>query len=174
MHHSCYLIEDGHATGPHSLAVLKQKASIRVITADTPIRPADAPDTDWRPLRELPELHALLFAPRSSLTLGSARFESVNSSTDATNPGWDVTGLLRANAAHERQLIRSTPPPPPPPKPRNRRRRDYLLIAIPLNIGCVVVAPFIPFGFINPFLIGLFVMGNIGLAWVLYGVMDPY
>lgn len=172
MPHSCYLIEAGHATGPHSLEVLKQKAAIHVITADTPVRSADAPDTDWRPLRELPELHALLFPSRSTLTLGSARFESVNASTDAATPGWDVTGLLRANVAHERQVTRSAPPSLPPAKVPNRRRRDYLLLAIPLNVGCIALAPLL--GYVNPFLIGLFVMGNIGLAWVLYGVMDPY
>lgn len=166
-----YLVEDGRATGPHSLAVLRQKAEVHALRPDALVHPADAaPDAGWRPVSADPELHALLFPARSAPALGAARFESANAASDASTAPFDIHAALRDNAARQRaaegELL-----PPQPPRP-NRRRLDYIFCAVALNLFCLLMGFLV--GFLNPFLIGLCVMGNTGLVWVLYGVMDRY
>ena len=53
-----------------------------------------------------------------------------------------------------------------------KRRRDYIITSVALNLFCIVAGLLL--GFLNPFVIGAFVMGNICLVWVLFGVMDKY
>lgn len=164
------LLEEDRVTGPHSLVVLRQKADIRVIDADTLIRPAHDTAAPWRPLREDAELMEFLLPKRSRQSLGSTRFANTNTATDAASQPVDVMQILRHNSAVEAsqkevsKLADQTYP--------YRRRRDYLVSAAALNLFCVVTG--LMFGFVNPFVIAAFVMGNVCLAWVLFGVMDKY
>ena len=61
---------------------------------------------------------------------------------------------------------------PMPPQP-NRRRTDYLILFGLLN-GFIGLLIYHGMPWDNPFLLGLFIMGNLSLAWVLFGVMDRY
>lgn len=166
-----YLVEEGRATGPHSIAVLRQKAEVHALRPDTLVHPVDAaPETGWRPLHAEPELHALLCPARTAPALGVAHFDPVNAATDASTTGFSIATALHDNTARQRAAEGDLLPPLPPAP--NNRRRNYLVCAVGLNLFCLLLGPLI--GFINPFLIGLFVMGNIALVWVLYGVMDRY
>jgi hypothetical protein len=166
------LKEDGRTTGPHSLVVLRQKAEIHVLRPDHLVRLASASEPGpWLPIREIPELHALLFPPRAVPRLASSvSFEPANARVDAEQPATDVFKLLKDNAARQRaaedELLKDLGPRP------NNRRRDYLVLAISLNGFVAAVGSFV--GYHNPFLIGLWTMGNLGLVWVLYFVMDRY
>lgn len=166
-----YLVEEGHSTGPHSLAVLAQKAEVHALRPDSlvcPVESAEAPD--WRPIRELPELHDHLFAPRTLPSLGAARFAAVNSEIDQAAAPFVVEQALRDNTARQRaaegELLKDLGPRP------NRRRRDYLFCAGGLNLFVLLLGPLIGYG--NPFLVGLWAIGNVSLVWILYGVMDRY
>jgi hypothetical protein len=164
------LQEEDRITGPHTLVVLRQKADIRVIDADTLIRPAHDTSAPWRPLREDAELHEFLLPKRSRQTLGATRFANTNTATDAASQPVDVMQILRHNSAVEAsQKAAAAPQKKAYPY---RRLRDYLISAAALNLFCVVTG--LMFGFVNPFVIAAFVMGNICLAWVLFGVMDKY
>lgn len=166
-----YLVEDGRSTGPHSLAVLRQKAEVHALRPDALVHPADAaPDAGWRPVSAEPELHALLFPARPAPSLGATRFESTNAASDASIAPFDITTALRDNAARQRAAEGELLEPQAPRS--NNRRRDYIVCTIGLNLFCLLMGYLI--GFMNPFLIGLFAMGNVSLVWVLYGVMDRY
>ncbi|MBC8011134.1 MAG: hypothetical protein H7067_13680 [Burkholderiales bacterium] len=178
------LQENGRVTGPHSLAVLRQKAEIRVLHPDSLVRLATAPTTDasappaatpWLPILDLPELHADLFPARATPKLSTtpATFESANivGPTDhVPATGTDVFAMLRQNSARERaatdELMKDLGPRP------NNRRRDYIVCFLALNLFVACAGHFV--GYVNPFLIGLAVMGNIALVWLLYFVMDRY
>lgn len=172
------LQENGRATGPHSLVVLRQKAEIRVIQPDSLVRLATAtgaPPESWLPIRDLPELHADLFPPRATpkLSVTPLAFESANivGPTDhVPATATDVFAMLRQNSARERaatdELMKDLGPRP------NNRRRDYIVCFLALNLFVACAGQFV--GYFNPFLIGLAVMGNIGLVWLLYFVMDRY
>ena len=166
-----YLVEDGQTTGPHSLAVLRQKAEIHVLRPEALVHPADStPDAGWHPISSEPELLALLFPARTAPVLGKASFDSSISNRDASIVPFDVAAALRDNTARQRtaegELL-----PPQPPRPNNRRR-DLFVSIVGLNLFCLLMGFLI--GFANPFLIGLFAMGNVSIVWVLYGVMDRY
>jgi hypothetical protein len=79
--------------------------------------------------------------------------------------------MLRANLARQQAAEGELLKPMPPRS--NRRRNDYLILAAMIN-GLFVVNLIIGRPWYDPFLIGLFVMGNVSLAWVLFGVMDRY
>lgn len=171
MSHAYYLLEDGQPTGPHSLAVLRQKAEVHAIRPDTLVHPAEhSPAAAWTPIRDLPALHDQLFPARALPRLGAAHIQSANAQVDAGTAPTDVFALLKDNTARQRvgegELLKDIGPRP------NRRRRDYLVCCVGLNLFVVLAGQFV--GYINPFLIGLFIMGNLGLAWTLYGVMDRY
>lgn len=170
------LVEDGRSTGPHSLVVLRQKAEIFVIRPDSMVLPtspssADAPAT-WTPIHSLPELHALLFPSRTRLTLGSADVAVNVSRTDTAFAATHVPTVLRDNTA--RQVAAEGPLLRQPPRGayRYRRTRDYLWSAGTLNVFCAAYG--LSSTFLNPYLIGLMVIGNLGILWVMFGVMDRY
>lgn len=166
-----YELQEGdRITGPHTLVVLRQKADIRVIDADTLIRPAHDAHAPWRPLRDDTELIEFLLPKRSRQTLGATRYANTNSATDAASQPVDVMQILRHNSAVEASQ-KDAPKLAAKPYPY-RRRRDYLITASALNLSCVVAGLLL--GFVNPFVLAAFVMGNVCLAWVLYGVMDKY
>ena len=169
-----FLLEDGRITGPHSLEVLRQKAEIHVISADTPIQPASLPEAAWRPLREDRPLHAFLFPARPTLSLGKAQYISANTPGDAASAPVDVFAMLRDNAARQNAAERDVPLPPLPPRGK-RRNRDFLVVAIggdalALGLwlwgGCNIVH--------GIFVLSLVVMLTLSLYWVLYHVLDPY
>lgn len=162
------LIEDGHPTGPHSLAVLLQKAQVHVITADTLAAPENKPP-QWQPIRTLAPLHEVLFPAKAKLTLGARTVEVVNTTAQAAAPGVDE--ILQANIVRQRTAEGELLKPHPPRS--NKRRNDYLILAGGLN-GIVAVRLLQGCPIYEPFLVGLFVMGNISLVWVMFFVMDRY
>lgn len=166
-----YLAEDGRGTGPHSLAVLAQKAEVHAIHPDSLVYPVDAPDgSPWLPIHQVPDLHAHLFPARSLPSLGVAQFDSANAESDASVSPFTIDEALRENTARQRaaegELLKDFGPRP------NNRRRDFVVCTIGLNLFCLLMGFLISFH--NPFLIGLFAMGNVSIVWVLYGVMDRY
>jgi hypothetical protein len=166
-----YLLEDGQPTGPHSLTVLRQKADVHAIRPDTLVHPAEhLAGAAWTPIRDISALHDQLFPARHLPHLGAARPHSTNAEVDATTAPTDVSTLLKDNtarqAAAEGVLLKDIGPRP------NNRRRDFLVCLGALNLFVLIAGQFV--GYINPFLIGLFVIGNLGLVWTLYGVMDRY
>lgn len=163
-----FLIEDGRRTGPHSMTVLRQKADIHVITPDTPIAPEDAPET-WAPLRDSSALCIELLPVRPRYTLRASTIERVNADEIPAAPS--VKEILQSNLARERSVEGELLKPLPPRS--NRRRNDYLIAAGLLN-GLVIANLFLGRPWYDPFLLGFFVMGNISLAWVIFGVMDRY
>jgi len=110
MHPNFQLVEGDQITGPHTLAVLRQKAEIHVIRPDTPVRAIVQPPEPWRPIRDWPELHDLLFVAKSAHKLGTARFHNTNIKTDAESAPLDVAALLRSNAARERAAVKKLNP----------------------------------------------------------------
>lgn len=166
-----YIVENGLSTGPHSLLVLKQKAEVHALRPDSLVHPAeDASGTRWTPIREIPGLHEHLFPAQESFALGAVRFDSANIRADASVQAFEVDAALRENTARQRaaegDLLRDIGARP------NNRRRDFIVCITALNLFVAFAGYFVGYG--NPFLIGLCVMGNIGIAWVLYGVMDRY
>jgi hypothetical protein len=176
-----YLVKDGRATGPHSLAVLRQKADLRVIKPESLVcsladaaaatsRGDSAPG--WVAIASLPELHRQLFPARALPALGTAHFTDQNARTDAALAPTEVTALLRDNTARQGAAEAGELPRPPGSAYRYRRRRDYLWCAGSLNAFCFAYGA--ASTFLNPFLIALFVIGNLALLWVLFVVMDRY
>ena len=136
MHPSYQLVEGDQITGPHTLAVLRQKAEIRVIRPDTPVRPIAQPPEIWRTIRDCPELHALLFVAKTAPKLGTSRFQNTNEKTDAESAPVDVATLLRGNVAHERATIaqlNSADAPDPFPSPRLLLIGGALLVLLALG-----------------------------------------
>ncbi len=163
-----FLVEEGRRTGPHSWAVLRQKADIHILTPDTPIAPENDPET-WAPLRDFPALRNELLPERPRYILRSRAIEPVQTENLPATPS--VTEMLQANLvrqnAAESELLKPMPPR------SNRRRNDYFIVAGLLN-GLVVANLLLGRPWYDPFLLGFFAMGNISLAWVLFGVMDRY
>lgn len=170
------LLEDRQPSGPHSLTVLRQKAEIRVITPDTPIRPATPPDSPWVTIREIPELHALLFPARTTPTLGTANtFVSTNAATDADYAATDVRQLLRNNTAYQ-TLAEEAQSPRPLVKIGARRRRDFWVVVLGANAAAIAYITFLAgFGPIQLVsLLGFASILTVGLYWVMFHIMEPY
>lgn len=163
-----FLIENGETTGPHSPAVLRQKAQIHVITRDTPIAFEDAPGT-WMPLHQLEVLNAELFPEKPRFTLASRPVETVNHAGIPAPASVDE--ILRTNLVHQRHAEGELLKPHPPGS--NKRRNDYFILVGGLN-GIVAIRLLQGSPVYDPFLVGLFVMGNISLLWVMFVVMDRY
>lgn len=199
-----FLTEAGQRTGPHSLAVLKQKGELRAITADTLIAPESDPD-GWSPLRDSPALCAELIPARVHYTLGAHAIKQINH--PANPPAPSVEEILKSNHAREQTVPGNRPKPAahasplptaptvedllrgnlaraqaasgelmtPAPKRSRRRRFDYAFMVVFGNLFAVLAFVLLPG---NPMvlvpLLGFVVIYNIGLAWVLFGVMDRY
>lgn len=168
------ILEDGQPTGPHSLLVLRQKAEIHVLKPDALARPAgDTAATEvapWRPIHEIPELRGI-FPGRTLPKLGTASsFETSNARTDAAIGDTDVFTLLRDNTA--RQVAAEDQCPKPLPKRSKRRLWDALIVFTALNGFGVLAGHWM--GYHNPFVVAIFAMGNVGIFWVMFVVMDRY
>lgn len=171
-----FLIEDGHPTGPHSLVVLHQKADIRVITPESAVRPAGSPDAPWLPIRALPDLHALLFPPRTAPTLGSARFSATNPpiGAPAAHRPVEVGQILQDNTARLVASERFNPAGKLPSR-RGRRHRSYLLTV--LAVAAPAWAAY-RYGLVprNDATL-LFLVSGVGLValmsyWIIYHISD--
>jgi hypothetical protein len=163
-----FLREDGRRTGPHSLAVLKQKAEMGLLSADSVLAPEAEPE-EWAALRESQVLCEELIPARPHYTLGKREVEKVNHAENPATPS--VEAMLRANLARQQEAEGELLKPMPPRS--NRRRNDYLIVAGLIN-GLVLVNICLGRPWFDPFLLGFFVMGNLSLAWVMFGVMDRY
>lgn len=169
------LLESRQPSGPHSLAVLRQKAEVHAITPDTPIRPSTPPDSPWVTIRELPALHDLLFPARTAPKLGVAQFVSTNTTTDADYAPTDVFQLLRDNTARQ-ALAESAQPTRKLEKIGRRRLRDYLIVVLGSNAAAIAYIGLLAgFGTIQlVFLLGFAVILTVGLYWVMFHIMEPY
>ena len=163
-------MEDGRRTGPHSLAVLCQKAEIRVIDRETLVAFEDEPET-WLPLRECEGLSAGLFPEKTAFTLAAKTIESVNAAAP-TQPV-SVHDMLQSNLARQEAATGDLLKPLPPRS--NRRKQDFWLLFGALNLVVALLALWLP---MNPIvfvsIIALFTLGNISLVWVMFFVMDRY
>lgn len=166
-----FLQENGLRTGPHSLAVLKQKAEIHVITPDTSLAPENEPDV-WAPITDSQVLREELFPLRTHFSLGARTVETVNSSADP-NHAPSVDEMLRDNLTRQRAAEGELLKPMPPRS--NRRRNDYLFLTIAGNLAAVLGFVFLP---ANPVvfvsLVAFVAIYNIGLIWTVFFVMDRY
>ena len=162
------LVEGGITTGPHSLAVLRQKAEIHVITRDTLIA-FENDREDWAPIHSLEVLSAELFPGQTAFTLGAKTIEFVNTQNSEAPP--TVHEMLAGNLARQRTTEGELLKPHPPRS--NKRRNDYLALMLGLN-AIVAIRLLQGSPVFDPFLVGLFVMGNISLVWVMFVVMDRY
>lgn len=165
-----FLREEGRRTGPHSLAVLKQKADLGLLSADTLLAPETEPEA-WVALRESQVLYEELLPPRPHYTLGKSEITRVNHKGLPATPS--VNEMLRANLARQ-QKAEGELLTPLPPRP-NRRRSDYLFV-----VAASAAVSMIPWLFI-PLTVGLILMSLFAtaflaacLAWVMFGIMDRY
>jgi hypothetical protein len=165
-----YLADSGRRTGPHSLAVLKQLAEVSTITPDT-LHAAESEPDDWSPLRDSQVLHDELFPARPRYALDLQRpVEHVNRPDNVAVP--TVDEMLRANLARQESAVPELLKPVASP---NNRRRDYLFLMIGGNAVGVVAAFLVP---ATPLilvpLLAFLVVYNLGITWILYGVMTRY
>ena len=165
-----FLREDGRRTGPHSLSVLKQKAEMGLISADTLMAQENEPEA-WAALRDSQVLYEELLPASPHYTLAPREIIRVN---HADNPATrSVEEMLRANLARQQQVEDELLKPLPPRS--NRRMNDYLFIVA----GGAGVS-MIPWLFVTVtkahILLSLGATAFIAscAAWVMFGVMDRY
>jgi len=165
-----FLREDGRRTGPHTLAVLKQKAELGLLSAESLFAPETEPEA-WAALRESQVLCEELIPARPHYNLGKREIEHVNRADTPAPPS--VEDMLRANLARQQQVEGELLKPLPPRS--NRRRNDYLISAIAGNLLAALGFIYLPG---NPvtfvYLVAFVVIYNISLIWVLFFVMDRY
>ena len=109
----------------------------------------------------------------AKLKLGSAKFESVNS-TATSSSSVDVHQILRENLDHaNRAGLNDLAPVPARP---SRRRRDYWLVMAGGNLAfgfiAASVGPTKPIVFVSA-LAGMVLLSG-GLTWAMWFVMDDY
>ena len=120
------LLENGQATGPHSLLVLRQKAEIRVLGPEASVRPSSSPDAPWLPIRAIPDLHDLLFPPKTAPALATSRCPTRADAVAATAaPCVEVQSLLQDNTS--RLVASERFDPGAIPDRRLRRHRAFFL-----------------------------------------------
>lgn len=128
-----YLIENHEPTGPHSLRVLRQKAEVFQIDPETPAKPSHPENALWSHIYEIPELHAELFPPKTTLPLRTFAPPVGLSATEARHEAVDIESMLHDNAL--RQLdAEGFDPGSLPIGPRQRRNRRFLITVLVLNV----------------------------------------
>lgn len=166
-----FLTEEGKRTGPHSMAVLMQKAEIRMLTPNSLLAPENEPDA-WSPLSSYEVLCSELLPNRPHFTLGSRNIERVNS--DDVPPPPSITDMLQANLAHEK-AFQATQPKAAPPKSSHKRLRDYLIFATTITALAVFAGmKFSDNTFFTIALVGASAFLNACMAWVMFGIMSRY
>ncbi len=166
-----FLTEAGLRTGPHSLAVLKQKAEIYALSPETSIAPESAPD-EWTPISASHVLCEELFPTRRPFTLGSRPVETINMAGHA-DAAPSIEQMLRANLARQQAAEGELLKPLPPRS--NRRRTDYLF-----TVAAAAGLSMVPWLFVpvtaGHIVLSLGATGFVALcgAWVFFVVMDRY
>jgi len=165
-----HLMEDRKITGPHSLAVLRQKADVFAITPETPVLTRGSADTTWRLISQIPALNAELFPQKKSLALqkNSPALSSLESAYEPVQ----VEKLLRQNT--ERQVAaESLASYTPAPGPQRRRNRNFLIYVLLLNLpglfALVSISADSPLKIILP---SLSVLATAIVYWVMFHVLD--
>jgi hypothetical protein len=169
---SYYLIEDHEPTGPHSVLVLCQKADINVITPDTAVKPAEPPDSLWVQIHEIPELRALLFPAKKTLSLRSLPPFETTPEIEAKHAPVHVEDMLRNNALHQIAAEDFTPRKSSH-SPRYRRNRTFILSALAMNVPSLLafflLTSEVPAMVIAPTLAAV---ATVILYWFMYHLMD--
>jgi hypothetical protein len=165
-----YLVQLPERTvGPHDLGTLQQMASVGIFDENVLIAPADT--QAWVLLRDLPEVHAVLFPPSKKFRLKQKEFEVVNDRS-APDPAPSVEDLLRTNLnfqqPSEKPLSLDTIRP-------SQRKRDYLISAGVVNGLAAIAAVFLRGNSaVELVLLSFVVMANISIYWIFYHLMDRY
>lgn len=166
-----FLSENGQRTGPHSLAVLRQKAEIGVLRPDTSIAPESAPD-DWSPLSDSQVLSEELFPARRQFTMGPRTIEKVNTAADPHSAP-SIDEMLRGNLARQHAAEGELLKPMPPRS--NRRRNDYLFTVAAGALASMIPWLFVPVTIGHVFLsVGATFFVAVSAGWVFFFVMDRY
>jgi hypothetical protein len=169
-----YLLEDGQATGPHSLLVLRQKAEIRVISPESSVCPLSPSDTPWMPIRAIPELHDFLFPPKPAPALrATASFDAANVAADSTLRTVEVDHILRDNTA--RLAVSEHFEPGRIRNRRARRNRRYLLTVALLSASAWTfyqVGPFPRSDMIALLFVSGVVLVSLLCYWIMYHLAD--
>ena len=166
-----YLALDGQLSGPHSLPVLQEMASVHAFTRDTLATPEGS--ENWLPIHAIPALADTLFPSAAKFQLKEKTFAET---ADSDRPV-SVDELLRANLDSE---IRHVAPadyttPSAPKSAGSSRRRDFLFSIVCANaLGLAAYAVFPSHPFLLVPLLSYFVIINLGLYWIFYHVMSRY
>ena len=165
---SRYLLKiAGKTTGPHSIAALQEMASVRAFDETTEV--AAELSEDWKPVRDLPELHSLLFPPRKTLTFKDKAFESLPQ--ESSEPV-SVHEILHANLVAE---AKNAPAFLPRSNYRNRRRSDFLLCIILCDLVGAALWRYLPRNHdVTVILLSILGIINFGFYWLFYQIMDRY
>jgi len=165
---SRYLLKiAGKTTGPHSVAALQEMASVRAF--DETAEVATELSEDWKPVRDIPELQALLFPARKTLTFKDKAFEKL---PPETNEPVSVHEILHANLVAE---AKNAPAFLPRSNYRNRRRSDFLLCIVLCDLIGAAIWWYLPRN--HDTTVILLAAGgiiNFGLYWLFYQIMDRY
>lgn len=165
-----FLMEDGVRTGPHTLAVLRQKADIYSLTPDTLIAPESDPAV-LLPLRQFQVLCSELIPERPHYKLGTRSIDRVNTAANPAAPS--VRELLTGNSARERefenQVLKAAA------VRFDRRRRDFIILSCAGNALAALAWIILSGGPLAGTLVfGAAIVYNLTLAWVLFGILDRH
>jgi hypothetical protein len=163
-----YLLKtNGKTSGPHSLAALEQMSSVRAFDESALLTPEGA--EEWKPVRDLPELQAVLFPPRKAIPFKEKSFETV---AQENNEPISVDKILHANLVAE---AKNAPPFNPVVRFPNRRRRDFLTAVILCDLLAAGVAWYLPHSqIVSVSVLSFVAITNLGLYWLFYQIMDRY
>jgi hypothetical protein len=154
-------------TGPHSVAALQEMASVRAFDETTLIT-AELSE-DWKSVRDIPELQALLFPARKTLTFKDKAFETLPQ--ESSEPV-SVHEILHTNLVAEAKNAR---PFLPGSSYRNRRRSDFLLCIVLCDLIGAAIWWYLPRNHdTTVILLSAGGIINFGLYWLFYQIMDRY
>lgn len=157
----------GKISGPHTVAALQEMASVRAFDDATPI--TSELSEDWKAIREIPEMQALLFPPRKTHTFKDKAFESL---PQETKEPVSVHEILHANLVAE---AKHAPPFMPGDKYRDRRRTDFLISIILCDLVGGAIWWFLPRHHDTTVILLAFLgIINFGFYWLFYQIMDRY
>jgi hypothetical protein len=152
-------------TGPFSDAALEEMASVRVFDADALL--ALEGTEDWKPVRELTELHTRFFPQKKSLTFKAKQIEVIEEKhTETISVDQILQENMAAEAAAPRKKFKRLP---------NRRRRDFLFSVILLNGIIWGAYYYLPqTQEIKVAAASASALITVGTYWLFYQIMDRY